>query len=374
RIAVLGCGVIAQVKHLPNLWRLRDRFAVVAICDIDPAALEQAARWAPSAKIYTHAQQMFADADAFEAVLVASSGSHVAEVTGAARLGKHVFVEKPLALTAEQGRQLVAEIDGAGIVCMVGYMKRYSPDVRQLVDDASRETLRLVRADLAHPPEDAYLVAALGRVRERPTSLLNSVQGQVSTGRCAETLGKTLGPRDSLSSRVGHFVLATSVVHDINLIRATLGPRLEVINAAFWNGGLAGQATLAARSGAIALLSYAFVEAGSYSEKLVFVGETRRFEACFPSPYLNHMPLRVRVEDPSVGLDMPQWFDREVSYADPFELELTAFHNRVVRGDNMPTDAGDGLADLEIIAEIARKGIDIDQGGEENRAGRSRRG
>ena len=40
RIGVIGAGLIAQIEHIPNLLRLRDKFAVAGVCDPSPASRE----------------------------------------------------------------------------------------------------------------------------------------------------------------------------------------------------------------------------------------------------------------------------------------------------------------------------------------------
>ena len=40
RVGVVGCGLIAQVMHLPHLRELDDRYEVVAICDLSPGTLQ----------------------------------------------------------------------------------------------------------------------------------------------------------------------------------------------------------------------------------------------------------------------------------------------------------------------------------------------
>ena len=354
-IAVIGCGIAAQTRHVPALTRLTDRFEVTVLCDVDPNALRQAAPWSPNAAHASSTRELFARPELFDAVLIATGGDHIAETAAAARAGKHIFVEKPLALTAEQAEPLVQQIDAAGVACMVGYMKRYSPAVvkalRQLQADPA---LRIARCDLVHPPEDNYLRSVLGRTRPHSGSLLEFVRRQVTDGDSAASIERTLGADAPMAARIGHFLLTTSVIHDINLLRAALGT-LRVVNACFWDGGLSGQAALRNPTGVTAVLTYAFVQAGRYTETLSLVGDTTRLAVSFPSPYLVHAPVRLRVETPEEG-ENPDRHTEELFYDDVFGLELVAFHEQVTGNQPAHRSPHDALGDLELVAAIAAAG------------------
>jgi len=359
-IAVIGCGVAAQARHLPALARLRDRFEVTALCDLDPHALRNAATWTQNAVHFTSTTELFSRPELFDAVLIATSGDHVGETSAAAEARKHMFVEKPLALTAEQAEPLVQQIHDADVTCVVGYMKRYSPAVRKALSLAGADPgPRMARCDLVHPPEDSYLRAALGRSRSHDGSLLGFVRHEVTDGCSAASIERTLGTDTPVTARVGHFLLATSVIHDINLLRAALGD-LRAVNASFWNEGLSGQATLRNSFGVAAVLTYAFVRAGRYTETFSLIGDIARCAASFPSPYLLHAPVRLRLEATDGG-EIPDRYVEELFYDDIFGLELIAFHEQITNNQPAETTPQDALGDLELVADIARAGARSEQ-------------
>ncbi|MGH3898582.1 MAG: Gfo/Idh/MocA family protein [Pseudonocardiaceae bacterium] len=371
-IAVIGCGVAAQSRHLPALARLGDRYEVSALCDTDPQALKQASVWAPSCQRFTSVGELFAHAALFDAVLIATSGDHVTEVRTAVGAGKHVFVEKPLALTPEQARPLVGLLDTAPVSCVVGYMKRYSPAVAAALRRVGvASSLRTARCELIHPPEDRYLHQVLGRSRPAGGSLLDFVRHRVTDGASAEAMRLALGGEAPMPALIGYFLLATSVIHDVNLLRTALGGDVQVVNAGFWNDGLSGQATLRSRSGRAGLLSYTFVAAGRYSETLSLVGDRQRCAVSFPSPYLAHAPIALDTETaPAVaGGDA---VTRELFHDDVFAAELIAFHEQAHFDRPAVTSPREALADLELVAAIARSAHVIDRN--TTREGNSRAG
>ena len=74
-----------------------------------------------------------------DAVLIASRNQHhAAQSLAALRAGKHVFVEKPMALTAEECRELCAAVEESGKQLTVGFNRRFAPFYRELKQNLER--------------------------------------------------------------------------------------------------------------------------------------------------------------------------------------------------------------------------------------------
>src|SRR4051812_17586506 len=139
RVGVIGCGLVAQVMHLPHLRELDDRFEVAALCDLAPGPLEWAGTMFPQASRHT----AWADlVDEVDAVLVLTAGSHAPVAIAAAQAGVHVFVEKPMCFSVNEGREMIAAAQANGVVLMVGYMKRYDPSYEELQRTLDRDAVR----------------------------------------------------------------------------------------------------------------------------------------------------------------------------------------------------------------------------------------
>ncbi|CAI1697538.1 Gfo/Idh/MocA family protein [Serratia proteamaculans] len=128
RIGVVGLGGIAQKAYLPILsqaadWTLVGGFSpnqqkAQPVCD--------SYRMACFSRLDSLAQQC-------DAVFVHSStASHFQVIEELLRLGVHVYVDKPLAETVEQGEQLIALAEKQGKTLMVGFNRRFAPLYRQL--------------------------------------------------------------------------------------------------------------------------------------------------------------------------------------------------------------------------------------------------
>ena len=122
-------GVVGAGRHGRDMGRAAresDRFDLVVCCDLVPELATQAKEWVGYRHSVTRMEKMLEfDVDA---VLVATSHDALAQTASeAARAGKHVYVEKPLALTAEQAAGVVVTASECGVNLMVGYCLRYLP-------------------------------------------------------------------------------------------------------------------------------------------------------------------------------------------------------------------------------------------------------
>ncbi|TMF58204.1 MAG: Gfo/Idh/MocA family oxidoreductase [Chloroflexi bacterium] len=136
RVGILGAG-FAGAMHARSALGLDDvRVVAVAAVPLDQAAAlakECGARVATAEQICT--------ADDVDLVVVATpTHLHAEYATMAARAGKHVFCEKPIARTREQAEEMVRACDAAGVTLAVGHVVRYFPEyqrAKQLLDDGT---------------------------------------------------------------------------------------------------------------------------------------------------------------------------------------------------------------------------------------------
>ncbi|MFP4502779.1 MAG: bi-domain-containing oxidoreductase [Candidatus Hydrogenedentota bacterium] len=125
-VAVIGAGYIAKAFHLPNLQRTPGCH-VAAVVDQQGPVAKQAAERCGAALCATDYHEALTD-DRVHAVLIATRHDTHAEIAiAAAEAGKHVFVEKPLALTIADAEAVCRTIEQAGVVGAVGFNRRCSP-------------------------------------------------------------------------------------------------------------------------------------------------------------------------------------------------------------------------------------------------------
>ena len=143
RWGIIGCGQIAHDRVLPALDMARNG-EVVALFDPDHERVARALLKAPGAATYDTIEGILGD-PGVEAVYIATPNHlHAEQTIAAAAAGKHVLVEKPMALDAAQGCEMVEAADRAGVKLMVAYMTLFNPAfqaAKRLVETGSLGTI-----------------------------------------------------------------------------------------------------------------------------------------------------------------------------------------------------------------------------------------
>ena len=130
RVGVLGVGAISQVVHLPILSEREDA-TVVAIADADVPKAEALAGRFEVPKVLTD-QELVHDEDVQAAVICTPNHLHESLAISALEAGKHVLVERPLALSPEGVQRVLDAADAAERCITVGMNHRFRPDAGAL--------------------------------------------------------------------------------------------------------------------------------------------------------------------------------------------------------------------------------------------------
>ena len=124
RLGIIGCGDYS--RHHIGILREHPDAKVVALCSPRPRAVAETVAEYPhlaSLPVYQDHVALLAD-PAVDAVIVCSPHCfHASQVLDAFAAGKHVLVEKPLALSVSDARDLIAARDRAGLVGAVAYQR-----------------------------------------------------------------------------------------------------------------------------------------------------------------------------------------------------------------------------------------------------------
>ncbi len=326
RVGVVGCGLIAQVKHLPLLRELPDRYELAALCDLSEEVVQACGQRFGVERTFTSWEDLVAEP--LDAVWVLTGGSHAPIVAAAAKAGLHAFIEKPLCFSTAEGRELVAEVRAAGVHTMVGYMKRYDPAYRRLAQELSRlDDLRLVRV--------TTLEAPLERADDR------------------ERLRRAIGDVDELTERTYRVVMLDSLVHELNTLRGLLGEPDALEWAEIHQHGVNAALRF---DGAPCTLSWIDLPGlAHYEQEFAFYGAAARAALKFSSPFLPNVPGRLTFEGGEPGTSRAWRQVETVSYEDPFRLELLEFHDMVARDLEPLTTVEDALRDVELCERIVRR-------------------
>ncbi|OSZ79460.1 oxidoreductase [Chitinophagaceae bacterium IBVUCB1] len=122
KIGVIGAGHLGKI----HIQQWKEVPTVQLIGFFDPSD-EQAEKAIAEYNVirYTDADALIQDVDALD--IVAPTTNHYEIAKKCLLAGKHFFIEKPLANTLEEGRELVKLVKEAGIKCQVGHVERYNP-------------------------------------------------------------------------------------------------------------------------------------------------------------------------------------------------------------------------------------------------------
>ena len=134
RLALIGCGGMSRA-HASRFFNLSDRLEVAYCVDVDEAKAQGAAEVITGAQVATDYHSVLADVDA--ALLVLPHHLHYQATMDCLAAGKHVMVEKPMANSEQECREMIAAAAQADRVLMVAYCMRFHPLVvkmKELLD------------------------------------------------------------------------------------------------------------------------------------------------------------------------------------------------------------------------------------------------
>jgi protoporphyrinogen oxidase/predicted dehydrogenase len=166
RVGVVGVGYWG-----PNLVRnLAESplFDISYVCDTRPEALEGIARRYPGIACTTRYEELLRDSDLDAVAIATPVASHYALAMSALEAGKHAFVEKPLAASAEQVVELTRLAESNGLVLMPGHTFLYSPSVttiKRIIDSGELGEIYFIsssRVNLGLHQPDVSVVWDLG--------------------------------------------------------------------------------------------------------------------------------------------------------------------------------------------------------------------
>ena len=320
-IAVIGAGRIGHV-HAKTIAAHPDA-ALAVVCDpIDDAAQKLADQY--GARACKEAEEVFADPQVDAVIIGSPTPLHIPHLLAAARAGKAVLCEKPIALDMKDVEAVKSELDAVATPVMFGFNRRFDPSfaaVHAAVRDGrvgDLEQLTIISRDPAAPPVE-YIKVSGGIFRDM-------------------------------------------TIHDFDTARFFLGEITEVyaagqnLDPAIKETGDfdAAVVTLKAASGAVATIINNRHCASGYDQRLEASG---RDGALFAE---NIRATTVRLSNAEVTDAQEPYLDFFLErYADAYRLELSAFIEAVEKGTPTPTttdDAVKALALAEAATESARTG------------------
>jgi predicted dehydrogenase len=125
-VALVGAGNLARWVHLPNLRKTPGAYLRAVHSSSGPRGKNYALRFGANYCTSDY-QQILKDPEVGAVVIVSRNQQHAPQALAALQAGKHVFVEKPMALTEEECRELYRAVSQTGLQLTVGFNRRFAP-------------------------------------------------------------------------------------------------------------------------------------------------------------------------------------------------------------------------------------------------------
>jgi predicted dehydrogenase len=327
RLALIGCGRIAQVAHLPAVENAEGA-ELVAVCDPSVAVAGSVARRYDVAA-HTDQRSVWADASVEAVIVTAPDRFHHALASEALGAGRHVLVEKPMTATVEEAEDLVALVDRTGLTLQVGAMKRHD------------EGVRYARRFIAERLGQARSFNAWYRIGD----LRPGIEAALFPPVVAESTARRQEAGFKADRR--RYLLATHGAHVFDTVRFLLGEVASVVARHRQDGpDHVWQVLATTTAGAVGTVTIAADVPGLPSEGVEVFGTTGAVRADLQFPFYRRAATVHAYRDGAVVL--PTLTD-----GDAYRRQVEAFA-RAVRGGGGPVpDVRDGLAAVRLIQATA---------------------
>jgi predicted dehydrogenase len=348
KVAVTGCGLVAQVMHIPYLVELPD---VELHAFVDPAegrAETLAARYNVPHVYAGHGALLEERGDYLDAVVVLTpSHAHADVVVDALDAGVGVLVEKPIAATpADADRMVEAERDSEA-TAMVAYMKRYDPAYERAAEAIDGlDSIDLVTAYDVDPDHERIVNEIYDLVGGQPPEDLL----EESVAKRQRDIEQAIGTDDDLLVDAYDFQLE-HVCHDINALRGLFGAVERIDYVDLFADGRYATAQFTYEGGVQCVLETGDSDRKWFEEFVRVDGPDGMVEVDFSNPFIRNTPTELRVrqgkEELSETVHTP-------SYDEPFKRELEHFL-RCLEGDaEVRTPLSEAREDLQVIVDLFR--------------------
>jgi scyllo-inositol 2-dehydrogenase (NAD+) len=193
-VAVVGVGALGK-RHAENLRCAIPHARLVAVADSDGRRASQVARELEVEHCYDKMEDLIEREDVQAVVIATPSKYHAQGIEVAAKAGKHVFCEKPMALTLADADAALAAVSRAGVQFQIGFMRRYDPAYA-----SARK--RIEAGEIGDP----VIFKSVGRDKEPP-------------------------PPSFLQSGVNGTLFSDAAIHDFDLIRWLMDDEVVAVHS-----------------------------------------------------------------------------------------------------------------------------------------------
>jgi len=159
RVAVIGCGSIAKYRHIPEYVENPN---VELVAFVDPI-IERAEQYAKEhgGKAFADYKEMLAAVKPDAVSVCTPNYLHAEQSIEAAKVGAHVLVEKPMAVTDEEAAAMIEAAKANNVKLMVGHNQRFMPPhekAKEILQTGVLGKVLTFRTSFGHPGPDAWSI------------------------------------------------------------------------------------------------------------------------------------------------------------------------------------------------------------------------
>jgi len=230
KLIVCRCGMVTQVVHIPTLNLLSHLFQITYLCDVSEDAMRhsQLKVVGTSKPVTTRDVGELCTSPEVDLVMIATNDAfHASQAILALEANKHVFIEKPVALTLQDTNRIIdAENATGGSKVFVGYMRRYAAAFNDAVKEVGNiGQIRYARVRDIIGPNSVFIEQSgtyprtFSDYREEDSEALRTqTRGDIEQALQAE-LGVTVTKETDTMWRM----LSSLGSHDLSAMREILG-------------------------------------------------------------------------------------------------------------------------------------------------------
>ncbi len=367
RVAVVGCGSIGQIMHLPFITQLSDTFELTAICDISPGVLSYCGEryHVPEKHRFTSVEAMLQTATP-DAVVVCDL-LHSDPALAALKAGCHVMCEKPMAHSLPECDELLDAAAKSGKTFMIGYMKRYDPNYEYAQSRVAKmKDIFHVRAHDFVGPNPSF-IADIHDVR-----VFKDVKDTTTQTLISKRMESAIGTGDADANWM-YMMLLYLCSHDLTILRGMFGSPKKITAALYSKTGKTFHALMDYGPYMTGVFEFGTYDLKKFDEELSIYSKTEVVKVQFPSPYIPYAATEVEVweaEGPGRAErpdrpDLPtgpagQGFKVSrvtASYDEAFRRELQHFAHCIHTGEKPRTTPEEGREDVRLCIEMAKKAL-----------------
>jgi len=159
-VALIGGGGFAKGMHLPNLQKMAGSFILRAVASKTGSNAKAIAQQYNASYATTDYQELLRDKEIDMVMIATRHDLHARMAIDAARAGKAVFVEKPMALRKDELDELVRALEETKVPFLVGFNRRFSPHARRIKELTDKRLNPLIinyRMNVGFIPKDNWI-------------------------------------------------------------------------------------------------------------------------------------------------------------------------------------------------------------------------